>query len=49
MHESKKFTFKWPLHADGKLQNVIITQQKVYELSKILPPVQAVNKGFEEC
>lgn len=49
MHESKKFTFKWPFHAAGKLQNVITNQQEVYELSKILPPVKVVNKGFEEC
>lgn len=48
MHESRKFPFKWPFHANGKLQNVIATQQEVYELSKILLPVKAVNKGFEE-
>lgn len=45
MHESKNITLKWPFHAVEKLQNVINSQQQVYELSEILLPVKVVNKS----
>lgn len=46
MHESKNITLKWPFHPVEKLQNVINSQQQVYELSEILLPVKVVNKSI---
>lgn len=49
MHVSKNTFLKWPFHAAKELQNVITSQQEVYELSEILLPVKAVNKSVAEC
>lgn len=49
MRESKNITLKWPFHTAEKLQNVITSQQEVYELPEILLPVKVVNKSVVEC